>query len=187
MPANSQQCLNDSIIDTERSHSEITGYSPLGFGHCCLGKARLTLSYQPTSACGGILWSHVYRKVQCTRGGKGDKEKEERQPWRVRWDTQTLTLKRKNTHQCPWVCGGSAINVISSSLWRESCLLQMSAVTSQLTLESSPAFPPHCATVRGQQQPFWLSIITPSEGWKSRQTILTSVEIYLQKPAEANA
>lgn len=34
-PANSQQCLNDSIIDTERSHREITGHSPLGFTQCC--------------------------------------------------------------------------------------------------------------------------------------------------------
>ncbi len=30
-PANSQQCLNDSIIDTERSSSEIAGHSPPGF------------------------------------------------------------------------------------------------------------------------------------------------------------
>lgn len=95
MPANSQQCLNDSIIDTERSHSEITGYSPLGFGHCCLGRARLTLSYQPTSACGGILWSHVYRTLIAVywrqRNPREREKREERKLWRVRWDTQTLT------------------------------------------------------------------------------------------------
>lgn len=34
-PANSQQCLNDSIIDTARSHREITGHCPLGFTQCC--------------------------------------------------------------------------------------------------------------------------------------------------------
>lgn len=43
--ANSQQCLNDSIIDTVRSGSEITGHSPLGSPPWSLGKAQLTLSF----------------------------------------------------------------------------------------------------------------------------------------------
>lgn len=44
MPANNQQCLNDSIIDTERSRGEVTGHSPLGFPHDCLGKGSVSSS-----------------------------------------------------------------------------------------------------------------------------------------------
>lgn len=37
----------------------------------------------------------------------------------------------------------------------------MPAVASQKTLESSSAIPPHHTTVKGHQQPFLISIITP--------------------------
>lgn len=117
MPANNQQCLNDSIIDTERSHGEITGYSPLGFPHCCLGKARFTLFYQPPRTFRGILLSHVKREqMRCSvlEAGMDGREEEE---WRLEKKDSPeergeahrhWSRKRKDTHQRPRVCGGLA-------------------------------------------------------------------------------
>lgn len=93
------------------------------------------------------------RRGEVKRGKKGLKCKKAH--------TQTLTEKQKNTHRRPRVCGGLGVNVICSSLWSESFCFKMPAVASQITLDSSPAFPPHHATVEGQRQPFLISTVTP--------------------------
>lgn len=157
VPANNQQCLNDSIIDTERSHGEITGHSPLGFPHCCLGKARFTLFYQPVRTFRGILLSHVNREqMRCSvlKAGMDGKEEE----WRLekkdspeeRGEAHRHSSRKGRTHINAHVSVEDwPVNVISSRLWAESCCFKMPAVVSQITLESSSAFPPYRAAVKG--------------------------------------
>lgn len=150
MPANNQQCLNDSIIDTERSRGKVTGHSPLGFHYHCLGKGSVS-SINPRRRLEAPCWVAWTEHGQRAQGAQGKGQVGEEEEWKPEKkdgheeeEKHTDTrLGKKEGHTsaptCQWRIGRA--NVISSRLWAESRCFKMPAAVSQITLESSSCLP----------------------------------------------
>lgn len=113
VPANNQQCLNDSIIDTERSRGEVTGHSPLGFPYHCLGKVS-SIS-QPRMLRGASL-SHLGRRLEVlkVRDRLGGRREGERRAPRGEADRGSSGGKKGEGHT-------SAPTYVSAEDWPRKC------------------------------------------------------------------
>lgn len=81
VPANNQQCLNDSIIDTERSRGKVTGHSPLGFHYHCLGKGSVS-SINPRRRLEAPCWVAWTEHGQRAQGPQGKGQVGEEEEWK---------------------------------------------------------------------------------------------------------